>query len=206
MQIKVCGLKYPENISDILETNVDYLGMIFHPQSARFVSSANNYKNIPNAKKVGVFVNKSADEIINFHKDYQFNTVQLHGNENNNLVNELKNKGLNVWKAFGVDIHFNFDILNNFPDVDAFLFDTFTTQHGGSGKKFDWQILQGKTFTKNFWLSGGISLEDAEELQNFYHPNCIGLDINSKFELEPGLKDVQKIKEFKQKINQSLNS
>ncbi len=206
MQIKVCGLKYPENISDILETNVDYLGMIFHPQSARFVSSANNYKNIPNAKKVGVFVNKSADEIINFHKDYQFNTVQLHGNENNDLVIELKNKGLNVWKAFGVDIHFNFDILNNFPDVDAFLFDTFTTQHGGSGKKFDWQILKGKTFAKNFWLSGGISLEDAEELQNFYHPNCIGLDINSKFELEPGLKDVQKIKEFKQKINQSLNS
>ena len=105
-----------------------------------------------------------------------------------------------------MDIHFNFDILNNFPNVDAFLFDTFTTQHGGSGKKFDWQILQGKTFTKNFWLSGGISLEDAEELQKFYHPNCIGLDINSKFELEPGLKDVQKIKEFKQKINQSLNS
>ena len=119
MQIKVCGLKYPENISDILETNVDYLGMIFHPQSARFVSSANNYKSIPNAKKVGVFVNKSADEIINFHKDYQFNTVQLHGNESNDLVIELKNKGLNVWKAFGVDIHFNFDILNNLAICNA---------------------------------------------------------------------------------------
>lgn len=204
MQIKVCGLKYPENISDVLETNVDYLGMIFHPQSPRFVSSASNYKNIPNSKKVGVFVNKNLDEIINYHKDYQFNTVQLHGNENNDLVIELKHKGLQVWKAFGLEIHFNFEILNNFPDVDAFLFDTFTTNHGGSGKKFDWQILIDQKIEKPFWLSGGIGLEDANQLQKFTHPQCLGYDINSKFEIEPGLKDVQKIIEFKQKIDQNL--
>jgi len=204
MHIKVCGLKYPENISDILECNVDYLGMIFHPESARFVSSASNYKNIPNSKKVGVFVNKSFEEIINYHKDYQFNTVQLHGNENNDLILQLKSKGLQVWKAFGVHPNFNFDILNNFADADAFLFDTFTQLHGGSGKKFDWQILNGKVFSKPFWLSGGISLDDANQLQKFTHPQCLGYDINSKFEIEPGLKDVQKIIEFKQKIDQNL--
>lgn len=203
IKLKVCGMKFAANIAKIAELQPDYLGFIFYEKSPRFINdvSAELIKYIPEQiKTVGVFVNEEVEivkEKINLHN---LKAVQLHGNESVDYCKELKStfRGLEVIKAFGVDEEFDFSVLESYINVvDFFLFDTKTKAHGGSGKTFDWKILEKYTLNKPYFLSGGIDLEHVQAIAKIEDPRLYSLDINSRFEVEPGVKDVDKVKEFK---------
>ncbi|MGI4750824.1 MAG: phosphoribosylanthranilate isomerase [Janthinobacterium lividum] len=198
MKIKVCGMKFPENIRAVAALQPDYLGLIFYPHSPRFVGYEINEElamlRLP-AKKVGVFVDKDFSTIKNLIQKYHFDVVQLHGNESAETCAVLR-KTVEVIKAFGVDENFDFDLLNAYKDnVDYFLFDTKTTDHGGSGKVFNWNVLEKYQLDVPFFISGGLSNENISSVLQFKHPAFYGVDLNSQFEDEPGLKNIEKLKE-----------
>ena len=206
LKLKVCGMKFAANIAAIADLQPDYLGFIFYEKSPRFISdvSAELIKYIPmQIKTVGVFVDEDLEIVKKKVNLNQLKAVQLHGNESPDYCTELKNSfnSLEIIMAFGVDEDFDFTILNNFEDVvDYFLFDTKTKAHGGSGKTFDWKILDKYKLDKPYFLSGGLDLEHASAIAGIEDPRLYALDINSKFETEPGVKDVEKIREFVAKI------
>jgi phosphoribosylanthranilate isomerase len=197
MKIKVCGLKNPENINEVEALGPDYLGFIFYRQSPRFVADlqAETLTALPKTiHKTGVFVNEDAKEITRLIAAYDFDAIQLHGSESPEFCNLFK-VTVSVIKAFGVDENFDFEQLNDYVGkVDYFLFDTKTDKHGGSGKVFNWTILDNYRLDTPFFLSGGLSLENLEAVKLINHPRFHGVDLNSKFELEPGLKDIDKLK------------
>ncbi len=198
MKIKVCGMKFPENVLQVAALQPDYLGFIFYPHSPRFVGYEVNESLTElclSAKKTGVFVDKDFSTIKNIIQTYQLDAVQLHGNEPAEMCAALKDK-VEVIKAFGVDDHFDFDQLKTYENVvDYFLFDTKTTVYGGSGEAFDWQMLEKYHLNVPFFISGGLSNENIGSVLNFKHPAFYGVDLNSRFEDEPGLKNVQKLEE-----------
>jgi phosphoribosylanthranilate isomerase len=198
MKIKVCGLKYPDNIEAVSALSPDYMGFIFYGPSARFADnlSVDVLQNIPaTAVKTAVFVNESAETISNLVDEYGFNAIQLHGNEDADFCGAFKSK-VTVIKAFGVNEGFDFGQLNEYKNsVDYFLFDTKTNIHGGSGKTFNWRILDNYKLDIPFFLSGGLSLENLEEVKNIDHPQFYGVDLNSRFEIAPGQKDVVKLEQ-----------
>ena len=202
LKLKVCGMRLAANIAAVAELKPDYLGFIFFEKSPRLISSvsAELIKYIPSEiKTVGVFVDEDLAVLIEKVKLYQLNAVQLHGQEGPEYCLELKNNfgNLEVIKAFGMDETFNFCMLDDYENVvDFFLFDTKTKLHGGSGKTFDWKILEQYNLQKRYFLSGGIDLAHAEDILTINDSRLYALDINSKFELEPGLKHVEKIKAF----------
>ena len=198
MKLKVCGMKYPENIAELVKLPIDWMGLIFHEQSPRFVGDldAAFLQTIPSSIRLtGVFVNKSKEYILDKVEKYRLKTVQLHGSESPVLCKELKSSGVEVIKAFQVE---NPDDLREcvFYETacDYFLFDTKTLQYGGSGKKFDWKILSAYSCETPFFLSGGIDLEDIETIKRLKMKQIHAIDINSKFEIAPGIKDINKIK------------
>ncbi|RYY29899.1 MAG: phosphoribosylanthranilate isomerase [Sphingobacteriaceae bacterium] len=198
MKIKVCGLKFPENIRAVAALKPDYYGLIFYPHSPRFVGYEVDEElamlRLP-AKKTGVFVDKDFSTIKNLIQTYQLDAVQLHGNELAETCAVLR-KNVEVIKAFGVDENFDFALLNAYQDsVDYFLFDTKTTEHGGSGKAFNWQILEKYHLNVPFFISGGLNNENLKPVLQFKHPAFYGLDLNSRFEDEPGVKNIEKLKE-----------
>lgn len=204
MQLKVCGLKYFENIEGVIQLEVDYVGFIFHKESPRFVNGSISFdeaRQIPKSiKKVGVFVNENTYSILDKVAHYDLDYVQLHGNESPKQCLELK-PFVDIIKAFGINYEFDFKKLNEFePYVNYFLFDSFSEQNGGSGKIFDWKMLDHYKLNIPFFLSGGISLENCEEVKKLKHSQLIGVDINSKLETESGIKDVSKINQFINKI------
>jgi phosphoribosylanthranilate isomerase len=206
MKIKVCGMRDSANIIDLAQLKPDYLGLIFYSQSKRF--AANLDKGILSAlpdsiKLTGVFVNETIDEIISKIDEYDLNAVQLHGSESEIYCRQLRDllsvrlpfKKLEIIKAFGISPGFDFNQLTQFNDVvDYFLFDTKTTEHGGSGIAFDWKILNQYKGMKPYFLSGGLSPVNIAEISNFIPEQLYGIDLNSKFELEPGLKDISSLK------------
>jgi phosphoribosylanthranilate isomerase len=198
MIIKVCGMKFPENIQQVAAMQPDYLGLIFYaksPRHAAALSAQELQMLLLSPKKVGVFVNEELPKIQEIIKQYQLQAVQLHGNELPEICATLKNQ-VEVFKAFGVDEGFDFDQLKPYENVvDYFLFDTKTTAHGGSGKTFDWQILQNYQLKTPFFISGGLSNENLEEVLKLKHPAFAGVDLNSRFEIEPGLKNIEKLSE-----------
>jgi phosphoribosylanthranilate isomerase len=197
MKIKICGLRNQQNINELEALGPDYMGFIFYRQSPRFVADlhAETLTALPkNIHKTGVFVDEDAEEINRLIAAYHFDAIQLHGNESPEFCNLFKGT-VSVIKAFGVDESFDFEQLRNYADkVDYFLFDTKTDKHGGSGKVFDWSILENYKLKVPFFLSGGLSLENLEVVKLINHPQFHGVDLNSKFELEPGLKDIDKLK------------
>ncbi len=198
MKIKVCGMKFTDNRKDVEKLPVDMLGYIFYPPSKRYVGE-NPEEGLFNSAKsmVGVFVDENAFEILALAKNLGFEWIQLHGAENPKTCKILKSQGLKIIKAFSVDKDFQFHKTKPFHEVaDLFLFDTKTNLPGGSGKKFDWQILEKYEGSTPFLLSGGIRVEDAEEIKTFEHPQLIGVDLNSGFEDEPGLKNIKNLKKF----------
>ncbi len=205
LKIKVCGMKVPENIEAVSGLKPGFMGFIFYPPSKRFIG-LDFEKNHLNAvsksvMKTAVFVNASIDEVLEFAKFYEMQAVQLHGNENPEFCHQVKDAGFLTIKAFGVDDAFDFDTLNEYVShIDLFLFDTKTEQHGGSGKTFNWQVLQNYKLEKPFMLSGGISLNNLDEVLELNHPQFYGIDINSKFEIEPGLKDLELLKKVFTKL------
>lgn len=189
-------MKYPSNINAIAELNPDFLGFIFYPKSKRFVGVGFEIGDISNIdssiEKVAVFVDAYLNEVIEFSGIYGIKTVQLHGNESPEFCSDLKNKKFKVIKAFGVDENFDFSILEAYKNVvDYFLFDTKTSGHGGSGKTFNWQILNKYNLDIPFLLSGGLSLDNISDVKSINHPHLIGVDLNSKFEVEPGVKNTE---------------
>jgi len=200
MKIKVCGMKHAANIAEVANLRPDYLGFIFYPKSPRLISevSAELIKYVPaDIKTVGVFVNEEIDEVKLKTTKHQLKAVQLHGTESVAYCAELKSIGVEVIKAFGVHPEFDFKQLERYaPVVDYFLFDTQTPAHGGSGKVFDWGLLKDYQLDQPYFLSGGIGVEHAQQIKTIQDPRLYAIDVNSKFELEPGLKDVEQLKEF----------
>lgn len=200
VKLKVCGMKQAANIAAVAELQPDYLGFIFYQQSPRYISevSAELIKYVPpTIKTTGVFVDEDLQVVKQYIIKYNLKAVQLHGKESVAYCQELKSTGVEVIKAFGVDENFDFSKLKFYlNEVDYFLFDTQTSAHGGSGKVFNWELLEKYQFDKPYFLSGGIDLTHIETLKNINDPRLYAVDVNSKFELEPGLKDVEKLKEF----------
>ncbi len=211
MKIKVCGLKDQEQINVLDQNNqIDFLGFIFYAKSKRFFDQLPIFTK--NSKRVGVFVNEEIDKIIDIASFHQLDYIQLHGDEDvvycRKLMNQIMmtNQKLSIIKAFGVDDNFDFKQLTEFEAlVDYFLFDTKTDAYGGSGKVFNWEILNHYLGNIPFLLSGGIKIEMSDEIKNIDHKRFIGIDINSGFEINPGNKNVDKIDEFVESITTVLN-
>ncbi len=196
-------MKFTANREAVENLPVDFLGFIFYPKSKRFVGENTEPGLFQSAKlKVAVFVDENAFEILGLAKNLGFEYVQLHGKENPKTCRLLKKQGLKVIKAFNLNEDFDFSSLKAYEkSVDYFLFDTKTDLPGGSGKKFNWEILEKYDGKVPFFLSGGIDPEDAEAIRKLEHPQLYGIDLNSGFEDEPGVKNVEKLKQFIAEIN-----
>ena len=204
MKLKVCGLTKTDQIHELISMKVDFLGFIFYEKSPRYVLnhlSLSQISGIKHSGKVGVFVNESVENIVAIAEDTALNYIQLHGDEEENYIDELRNK-LNketkIIKVFRVGKEFEnlkFKIQNLKSDVDYFLFDTDSKAFGGTGKTFNWQILNELDIPKPYFLSGGISPENCKDIRNIKQ-QPLALDINSKFETQAGMKDLEKIREF----------
>ena len=194
MKLKVCGLKDPKNIKEVADLKPDYMGFIFYPLSKRFVGNDFEMPNIsPLIKKVGVFVNESKSTILEKVAKHKLDYVQLHGDESADFCIDLS-KTTKIIKAFGIDEQFNFSLLNDYESYcEYFLFDTKTKEYGGSGKGFNRGILKNYRSSKPYFLSGGIGLEEVTSYK-LQVTSSFALDVNSKFEIEPGLKDIEKLK------------
>ena len=197
-------MKFSENITEIATLLPDYLGFIFYEKSPRYLEN-----NIPfldkSIQKVGVFVNPTFEEVKEKVTQYKLDLVQLHGEEPEDFCTLIENIGVKVIKAFSVDNLFNFNILETYKNsCSYFLFDTKGRKYGGNGTVFDWSILKNYSLDKPYFLSGGIGLEHTDAFEEFskkeYAKNCISLDLNSRFEIEPGLKNLITLKEFIQQI------
>ncbi|GEO04676.1 N-(5'-phosphoribosyl)anthranilate isomerase [Adhaeribacter aerolatus] len=206
--LKVCGMRQPENIQEILALKPDYLGFIFYPKSTRFVGDeipADSLKNMPATTcKVGVFVNETYETIRQTAEKYKLEAVQLHGEELPELCQQLKETGLLVLKAFSVDDAFAFETLEAYEGTcDYYLFDTKGNDYGGNGVRFNWDILKNYQGETPFFLSGGIDLAHVDQIKRLELPLLKGIDINSRFELSPALKDSAKVQAFFGKIRQA---
>ncbi|MDH7444548.1 phosphoribosylanthranilate isomerase [Aquimarina sp. 2201CG14-23] len=211
MKLKVCGMKYQENIEAVSALNPDYLGFIFYEKSPRNFDTI--IPQIPDGiKKTGVFVDASIDFILEKVKKYNFKAIQLHGNESHKFCIALKTAlnhhaeltEIEVFKVFSIKDQFDFEILKPYEGiVDYFLFDTKGKAKGGNGYTFDWNVLQNYDTTTPFILSGGIGIEEVEKINAILETDLpiYAIDVNSKFEIEPGLKDIEKLKQFKNKIH-----
>lgn len=206
MNIKVCGITQLKQLQQLDGLNIDFAGLIFYKESPRYVVGKISKEELQSTdfdiKKVGVFVNADYDEIMQTVEDYGLDVVQLHGNETPELCEQLSDD-VEVIKAFsiGADTGSIDELVADYDAVcDYYLFDTAGKdgEAGGTGKQFDWKLLKKNKIEKPFFLSGGIGLEDAAKIKAFKHPDFIGIDINSKFEKEPGVKDMTLVLQLKQ--------
>ena len=195
-------MREADNIRAVEALGIDMMGFIFWPKSSRYVSLRPDY--LPKrVKRVGVFVDEDPEQVKRLADDYALDYIQLHGQESPSYIFQLR--GLHVIKAFNISIAE--DLLQTQPYeglVDFFLFDAKGKSVGGNGEKFNWDVLDAYQGATPFLLSGGIGSDDAERVNAFYHPKCIGIDLNSRFELSPGLKDVAKLKEFMCNLNTEI--
>lgn len=227
--VKVCGMRDGENIRQVAELGVDYIGMIFWEKSPRNVTMIPTHAGIipdrsslseqisdhpspftpnPSPKRVGVFVDEMPQNIITRVVNFKLDMVQFHGHETPTLIRNLRRTldpdirpGIQFIKAISVENRDDIAAYKDYADcIDYFLFDTKCLTVGGSGQQFDWSLLSAYDGDVPFLLSGGIGPDDAERLRAFHHPKCIGIDLNSRFETEPGTKDINKLKTFLQEI------
>lgn len=193
LKIKVCGMKHRENIEDVLSLSPDYLGLIFFPGSKRYVESLDTdwINQLSGTKKTGVFVDAALAHVHECVSRFGLQAVQLHGGESAAYCLAVKATGVETIKAFGISEGFDWDQLADYVDaVDYYLFDTKTADHGGSGRSFDWSLLAGYQHDKPFFLSGGLQLDNLEQALALADERLYAVDLNSKFELQPGLKDI----------------
>ena len=203
-QVKVCGNKFPENFRELTLLEPDYVGFIFYPKSPRYAEplSPEVLDVIPaSIKKIGVFVNEDLENILTIVYKYKLNGVQLHGSEMVSMCAQLKEAGLIVIKAFPIAEAINFIPAKRYEGVcDYFLFDTKTDAYGGSGLKFNWEMLDEYSGETPYFLSGGIAADDVEAILKINHPKFTGVDLNSKFEIRPGEKSVELLSAFLKKL------
>jgi phosphoribosylanthranilate isomerase len=199
MKVKICGMKYPDNILEVSSLLPDYMGFIFWEKSSRYFDGT--IPALPGSiKKVGVFVNETLPIIIQKVLKHDLQVVQLHGKESLDFCQELRSqlpKGIEIIKVFSIQDEFDFSVLKPFEEFcDYFLFDTKGKLPGGNGTTFDWTVLKKYPSTKPFFLSGGIGLEELEAVQEITKTNLpvYAIDVNSKFEIEPGLKKINDVR------------
>ncbi|MBC7641089.1 MAG: phosphoribosylanthranilate isomerase [Flavobacterium sp.] len=199
MKLKICGMKFPKNIIEVSQLLPEYLGFIFYEKSSRYFDG--EIPEIPKSiKKVGVFVDASLEEIISKIKKYNLNLIQLHGNESPEFCQNLKKSEIEIIKVFSVDDDFDFSQLESFEnDCDYFLLDTKGELHGGNGFTFNWALLENYKTKKPLFLSGGIGIEAIEKIKTLNLP-IHAIDVNSKFEIQPGLKNTELLKTFQQNL------
>lgn len=217
MIVKVCGMRQPDNIREMAESGVNWMGFIFYERSPRYIRKGKD-NTCPSLsiedqviitllhekriKAVGVFVNAPLEEMLEAAGKYKLDYLQLHGNESPDICYSLQKRGISVIKAFSIADTEDLKKTNEYEGrADYFLFDTKCDNYGGSGKQFDWSVLSDYQGDTPFLLSGGICPESAEAILNFNHPRFAGIDLNSGFETEPGLKDIEKLKLFLNTIN-----
>lgn len=210
MMIKVCGMRNIENINQLQELDIDFMGIIRYPKSKRFVDDTQ--KGIiagltMNKGTVGVYVNESLENILQDVIPLKLDVIQLHGNEDSAFAKALLELDIKIFKAFQITETFDFESLKEWEQLADqykgklfFLFDTATPNYGGSGKKFNWELLDSYNGSTPFLLSGGISKDDATAIKNIEHEMFLGIDLNSKFELEAGLKNITDLKTFIEKL------
>lgn len=207
MKVKVCGMKHPENVKALAELDIDYMGFIFYEKSPRFAETPVEISD--NIQKVGVFVNENIDAILEKVKSYGLKVIQLHGHETTKFCEELHqalvtagHDEVSLWKVFSIKSSLDFEGIEAYSFyVDGYLMDTKGQYRGGNGQKFDWQLLEQQNFSKPVMLSGGIEPEDAKQVSQLYKAGLIeGVDINSGFEEEPGLKNITLVHKFLQNL------
>lgn len=224
--IKVCGMRETDNIAEVSQLAIDWLGFIFWTDSPRYVSQISSHAGIihdyPSIEKdeqlhsskrisrVGVFVDDMPQNIVARVYNYNLDIVQLHGNESTVMIDNLRRTldpdirpGIKIMKAISVASESDVAQYKDYEGhVDYFLFDTKTPLVGGSGNKFDWSVLDAYDGSTPFMLSGGIGPDDVERVRKFNHPRCVGIDINSRFETSPAVKDVDKLRAFVNTVRQ----
>lgn len=202
MIIKVCGMREAENIREVEALGIDFMGFIFWPKSSRYVSECPAY--LPTqCKRTGVFVNEDLDQVRHMAKAYALDVIQLHGSESPEQISHLSplTSHLSIIKAFNIATTEDIEATKPYEGIiDYLLFDTKGKTVGGNGEKFDWSVLEAYHGDTPFLLSGGIGPDDAERVRSFHHPKCIGIDLNSRFEIAPGLKDINKLRAFLAKV------
>ena len=219
MKLKVCGMKYQENIEAVAALKPDYLGFIFYDKSPRNFDG--DIPKLPDSiKKTGVFVDASIDFIIKKTKQYGFKAIQLHGSESADYCEQLLKKikevsttldqtsavtssAVEMWKVFSIKDEFDFSVLKPYESiVDCFLFDTKGKEKGGNGYTFDWSVLKDYKSSTPFILSGGIGLDQIEKVKEILKTNLpiYAIDVNSKFETKPGLKNKEDLEKFKNQL------
>jgi phosphoribosylanthranilate isomerase len=212
MKLKICGMKYKDNIQAVAQLQPDYLGFIFYDKSARHFNTF--IPELPNSiKKVGVFVDEDLEKVLEKKEEFNLQALQLHGNESPEYCLELKEKCqteynqsvIEIIKVFSIKNEFNFDSLQPYEDVcEYFLFDTKGELPGGNGYTFNWDVLKRYPSTKPYFLSGGIGLNEIKKIKEFKESPaseyCYALDVNSKFEVEAGLKNIEKLEKFKTNV------
>ena len=204
MRLKVCGMRELENISALSELDPNYMGFIFWSESSRFVDK----KTPPLDKKIiktGVFVDATFDYILTKIKDHQLDAVKLHGQESCSYCKVIKDYGLKVIKSFSITNTFDFNTLEDYENsCDYYLFDTKGKLPGGNGFTFDWKILNEYPSQKPFFLSGGIGVDNLNEIKKLVKTKLPihAIDVNSKFETAPGNKNIELLKKFKKEIDE----
>lgn len=196
MIVKVCGLRTERNLAKVKDS-LDMIGLNFYMPSIRCVAlEADAYNILPaSVKRVGVFVNESMDSILNKISEYGLDYVQLHGDESEEFGKEVA-KHAQVIKVFRISSAEDLRDITDHNYAEYYLFDTYTEKYGGSGKQFDWNILNSYTGDIPFLLSGGIGPDDTDGISSINHPMFRGVDINSKFESKPAIKDMKMIDRF----------
>ena len=210
LKVKVCGMTDPANVKAVAQTGPDFMGFIFYPGSSRYVGKEPDpaiFDSVPSGiLKVGVFVHEDPVFVIETAAIVGLDFVQLHGTETADYCESLKLSGLKIIKAFGICDYTDFDMFESHMDVcDYYLFDTRSEKHGGSGKKFNWDILNSYNLDKPFFLSGGIGPSDVKEIMKIKNPWFFGVDLNSLFETIPGIKIPELVRGFIDEIKKSGN-
>ncbi len=200
MELKICGLR--DNFFEVVtKAKPEFAGLIFYPPSPRHVGNMLDAERVrqmeSGTKKIGIFVNESPKRILEIAKAYKLDGVQFHGDEPTAELERIKKEGLLVFKALRIAEKADFDTAEDYADiVNYFVFDAKGTGYGGNGIRFDWSLLETYTLQKPFLLSGGIGLEDLSLLQGVAHPQLVGIDVNSGFEVRPALKSIPKLKKL----------
>lgn len=204
MKLKVCGMKYQDNMEAVARLQPDYMGFIFYDKSSRFFDTE-----IPKLTgtitKTGVFVNAELDEVFQMIEKHDLKAIQLHGKESPEYCKSLKSSNTEIIKVFSIKNEFNFEVLNPYENiVDYFLFDTKGKLPGGNGYTFNWDVFKDYPSTKPYFLSGGIGLNEVKNIKEFKKSlaskYCYAIDVNSKFEIEPGLKNINELEKFKHEL------
>ncbi|MCA0132892.1 phosphoribosylanthranilate isomerase [Winogradskyella alexanderae] len=202
MKLKVCGMKYLNNMDAVSKLQPDLMGFIYYKKSSRYFQG--ELPSLPpSIKKVGVFVNEGIKKLKEIIAEQNLDIVQLHGDESPDYCSQIK--GVEIIKVFSIKDQFDFDILKPYESVcDYYLFDTKGKLPGGNGYTFNWDLLKAYPSTKPFFLSGGIGLDEIEKINEFKESPaskyCYALDVNSKFEISPGVKNINELEKFKYEL------